>query len=124
MRKGVSPVNPAKDMFANVGPPRAREDDPETSQEAAAALEKSYTERDMKIVSYIARCGPQGATSQEAADALHIPRENLSSRLTELERAGLLWLVPKGREAEFPGVPRVRLGRRTNRPSIVYRIVV
>lgn len=76
---------------------KARSADPETSHLAAASLDAESLEA--RVTDVVRDAGLWGATTEEIADALAIPRDSVSPRMKALVRLG--------RVSEF--------GRRTNR---------
>jgi predicted ArsR family transcriptional regulator len=64
-------------------PPRARNTDPETSHDAAEAVNLNRLQN--AILGFLDGAGFRGATCGEMAQALGIPRDSLSPRMRTLE---------------------------------------
>lgn len=76
-----------------IPPPRARLDDPETSQRAAERALAEQERQALAIMGALRQAGPQGATARELADALEWGQRGnvvVSRRVTELREAGEL----------------------------------
>jgi DNA-binding MarR family transcriptional regulator len=72
----------------------ARRGDPDTSHQAAARVDT--TKGELKVLRVLGRLS-QGGTSQEVADALGVPRDNISARFAPLERKMLIVRTPERR---------------------------
>lgn len=91
---GFDAYDPLDDVRA-----RARKSDPETSKEAAAKLNADecarLNQRDEHVMCGLAPLGDHGATTFELTPILEVPRENFSSRMSGLEKRGLVKRVGK-----------------------------
>lgn len=91
--------------------PRARNTDPETSHEAAAAIAASGDlGRQQAVVLEAVKRWP-GLTSLELASRLRLDRYQVARRLPELERAGQVSKGPARRVGKRSGVTWVPHGQ-------------
>lgn len=89
--------------------PRARRTDPETSQEAAAAVADFEGDHYAQIIDAL-RIGPAGAT--EIASRCGLGRDAVGKRMVELERRGLVVIEGKVRNAKGRNEARYRRANR------------
>ena len=78
----------------------ARPTDPPTSHEAAEAVAETAHRRRREVLRHVHAAGKTGATMGEVALAMGVDTTTVSSRLTELRRAGLI--VPTGEKRKGP----------------------
>jgi hypothetical protein len=89
-KRRKNPPPPPPPIIKRVNLPGVRRTDPENAHDAAAKAGKHITKVDSRIISFLDPL-VSGITTLEFSEQTGLKHNNISSRFTQLEKAGYLW---------------------------------
>lgn len=105
---------------APVNPPMARKHDPSSAHESAKRIVKRAGQLDDRILEFTESKGYHGTTTLEFTEETGLERTSISSRFTQLEKAGRLWRRDLGKNKHDHTVYESRIGSK-GMPGNIWR---